>query len=284
MDRFSKFHPAACLLFFIFVICATLIFINPAYCAVSFVCALFCSFRLLGFRRTAAQLKFLLPLVLFSAVLNMLFSGYGSTVLFSVFGMDFTLEPLAYGACAGLMLCAVIIWFLAYSEIISSEKFTSLFGRFAPNIVLIFSTALRFLPLMVKTAAMLKEAQQGLGNETKGLKNTTARFSALVSVSLEQSIETADTMRARGFKKGRRHYSPYSFRAADGVLIFACAALFALQLAAFSLGVYEFEYYEKLRIENAQPVYLAAWAALCLVPIITDLPEEVKWRLLKSKI
>lgn len=54
---------------------------------------------------------------------------------------------------------------------------------------------------MVKTAGEIKEAQQGIGKETKGLKNTLRRFSALVSVSLERSIETADTMRARGFKK-----------------------------------------------------------------------------------
>lgn len=284
MDRFSKFHPAVCLLFFIFVICTTLLFMNPVYSAVSFICALLYALRLSGKRRTAAQLRFALPLVVLSALFNMLFCRYGSTVLFSVFGIDFSLEPLAYGACIGLMLAAAVIWFFSYSEIVTSEKFTALFGRSAPNIVLIFSTALRFLPLMVKTAAELKEAQQGLGNETKGLKNTMARFSALVSISLEQSIETADTMRARGFKKGRRQYSPYAFRAADGVLIFVCTALFAAQIAALALGVFEFEYYEELRILNMQPAFPAAWAALCLIPLITDLPEEVKWRLLRSKI
>lgn len=284
MDRFSKFHPISCLLFFIFVFCTTLLFINPVYSAVSFICALLYALHLSGLRRAAAQLRLALPVIVLSAAFNMLFCRYGSTVLFSVFGIDFLLEPLAYGACIGMMLGAVMIWFFSYSEIITSEKFTSIFGRFAPNTVLIFSTALRFLPLMVKTAAELKEAQQGLGNEAKGLKNTMARFSALVSISMEQSIETADTMRARGYKKGRRHYSPYAFKAADGVLLLACAALFAAQIAAFAFGVFEFEYYDELRILNVQPAFAAAWAALCLIPLLTDLPEEVKWRLLRSKI
>lgn len=84
--------------------------------------------------------------------------------------MEFSFEPLAYGACIGIMLSAVIVWFSAYSEIITSEKFTALFGWLAPNLVLTFSTALRFLPLMINTASQLKEAQQGIDNETSGLK------------------------------------------------------------------------------------------------------------------
>ncbi len=284
MDRFSKFHPAVCLLFFLFVIVVTLFFINPVYSGVSFVCALLYSLRLLGGRKTAAQLKFALPLVVIAALFNMLFCRYGQTVLFSVFGIDFSLEPLVYGACLGVMLSAVIIWFSAYSEIITSEKFTALFGRFAPNTVLIFSMVLRFLPLMLKTAQEIKEAQQGLGNETKGLKNTLRRFSALVSVSLERSIETADAMRARGFKKGRRHYSPYKFNAADGAFILVFCALFAFQIVAFALGKFNFEYYENLRLTDISIPALLLWVLFGVLPLITDLSEDIKWQLLKSGI
>ena len=169
MDRFSKFHPAVCLFFFLFVIVITLVYINPVHAALSLVCALLYSLRLLGVQRTAAQLKFSLPLILIAALFNMLFCRYGQTVLFSVFQIGFSLEPLAYGACLGTMLAAVLVWFSAYSEIITSEKFTALFGRFAPNTVLIFSMVLRFLPLMVKTAGEIKEAQQGISKKAGGI-------------------------------------------------------------------------------------------------------------------
>ena len=82
MDRFSKFHPAVCLFFFLFVIVITLVYINPVHAALSLVCALLYSLRLLGVRRTAAQLKFSLPLILIAALFNMLFCRYGQTVLF----------------------------------------------------------------------------------------------------------------------------------------------------------------------------------------------------------
>lgn len=284
MDRFSKFHPAVCLLFFIFVIAVTLVYINPVYSAASLVCALLYSLRLLGVRRTASQLKFAMPVIILAAVFNMLFCKYGQTVLFTIADVAFSLEPLVYGACIGVMLCAVIVWFSAYSEIITSEKFTALFGRFAPNLVLTFSTSLRFLPLMIKTASDLKEAQQGIGNETKGLKNTMRRFSALVSISLEQSIETAQTMRARGFKKGMRHYSPYKFRSADAVFIVISAVLCAVQVYAMVRGAFDFEYYDNLRISGVNIPVLVLWLVLCLMPLVTDLSEDIRWRLLKSKI
>lgn len=284
MDRFSKFHPAVCLLFFIFVIAVTLVYINPVYSAASLVCALLYSLRLLGVRRTASQLKFAMPVIILAAVFNMLFCRYGQTELFTIADVAFSLEPLVYGACIGVMLCAVIVWFSAYSEIITSEKFTALFGRFAPNLVLTFSTSLRFLPLMIKTASDLKEAQQGIGNETKGLKNTMRRFSALVSISLEQSIETAQTMRARGFKKGMRHYSPYKFRSADAVFIVISAVLCAVQVYAMVRGAFDFEYYDNLRISGVNIPVLVLWLVLCLMPLVTDLSEDIRWRLLKSKI
>lgn len=284
MDRFSKFHPAVCLLFFIFVIAVTLVYINPVHSAASLVCALLYSLRLLGVRRTASQLKFTMPVIILAAVFNMLFCRYGQTVLFTIADVAFSLEPLVYGACIGVMLCAVIVWFSAYSEIITSEKFTALFGRFAPNLVLTFSTSLRFLPLMIKTASDLKEAQQGIGNETKGLKNTMRRFSALVSISLEQSIETAQTMRARGFKKGMRHYSPYKFRTADAVFIVLSAVLCAGQVYTMVRGAFDFEYYDNLRISGVNIPVLVLWLVLCLMPLVTDLSEDIRWRLLKSKI
>lgn len=284
MDRFSKFHPAVCLLFFIFVIAVTLVYINPVHSAASLVCALLYSLRLLGVRRTASQLKFAMPVIILAAVFNMLFCRYGQAVLFTIADVAFSLEPLVYGACIGVMLCAVIVWFSAYSEIITSEKFTALFGRFAPNLVLTFSTSLRFLPLMIKTASDLKEAQQGIGNETKGLKNTMRRFSALVSISLEQSIETAQTMRARGFKKGMRHYSPYKFRSADAVFIVISAVLCAVQVYAMVRGAFDFEYYDNLRISGVNIPVLVLWLVLCLMPLVTDLSEDIRWRLLKSKI
>ncbi|MCD7796864.1 MAG: hypothetical protein LUG95_04460 [Clostridiales bacterium] len=57
--------------------------------------------------------SFIIPLTLLSAVFNMLFAYYGDTVLFTLFSRDFTLEPLFYGFCRGMMFSTVICGFPA---------------------------------------------------------------------------------------------------------------------------------------------------------------------------
>lgn len=284
MDRFSKFHPAVCLLFFIFVMLVTALAADPVRCGVSLAAAALWSFRVLGARGAAKRLAFALPAVPLAAVFNMLFGRYGETRLFSLFGAPFTLEALAAGAATGLMLAALMLWFALYSAVLPSEKFTAVFGRFAPGTVLTLSCALGFLPQMAQTARLIKEAQQGLGEPVSGLKNTAKRFSALVGISLENSVQTADAMLARGFKGARRRYSPYRFRAADCAALVFIIALFAAQLALMLSGTYDFEYTGALALENTDAATPVLWAALCLFPLAVDVWEDAKWRLLRSKI
>ena len=133
----------------------------------------------------------------------------------------------------------------------------------------------------------VKQTHEGIKSPPgrKGLKNTMRRFSALVSVSLERSIETADTMRARGFGKNkRRHFSPYVFRAADAVLAAAFVILFITQAAAYFSGAFAFSYTNTLVIQRFSAPALVLWAVLCVLPLVIDLAEDVKWRFLKSKI
>lgn len=110
MDRFAKFHPAVCFLFFLFVFVLTPVFINPVFGAISFAAAFFYELKACGKTTALGTVKFVLPLSVLVAVFNMLFCRYGKTTLFSVFGIKMNLEPLVYGVCTGLMLGALIMW------------------------------------------------------------------------------------------------------------------------------------------------------------------------------
>lgn len=285
MDRFAKFHPAVCFLFFLFVFVLTPVFINPVFGAISFAAAFFYELKACGKTAALGTVKFALPLSVLVAVFNMLFCRYGKTTLFSVFEIKMNLEPLVYGVCTGLMLGALIMWFASYNEVVTSEKIAALFGGFAPSLVLTFSMAMRFVPLMVKTANQIKEAQQGLGNEIKGVKNGVARFSALVSMSLERSMEISDSMRARGFGKGKhRGFSRYEFRAGDAVLMCCFTAAFVFEIIMRCAGAFEFLYQSRIEIKSANPVVAAVFAAVCFLPLAVDVWEDAKWLILKSKI
>ncbi len=285
MDRFSKFHPAVCFSFFAAVIVLTLLFINPVYPAVSFAFSSLYLLRLRGRAAVSQLFKLSLPLAAAVALFNMLFVRRGSVLLFSLFGRAFYLEGLAYGACLGLMLGAVLMWFSCYMQVMSSERFTSLFGRLAPNTALMISMVFRFIPNMLKTAAEIRDAQLGLGNEVKGVKNTLGRFSALVSISLEASIETADAMRAKGFGKGkRRFYNRYRLRTADYLLLPLLLLLFAAELFAKSIGTFDFFFADGLEIKGFSLPALLGFIFLAAMPVIIDFKEDIKWHFLKQKI
>ena len=285
MDRFSKFHPIVSFSFFIAVIVLTLVFSNSVYCPLSLLCAFCYTARLKGKTAVSFFCKFTIPVALFAAIFNMLFSRYGNTMIFSVKDINFTLEALTAGALTGVMIGAVMTWFSAYNEIITADKFMALFGGFAPNLALLFSMILRFIPLMVKTAGEIKEAHAGLGYETKGLKNTITRFSALISISLEKSIETADTMKSRGFgTKKRGFYSAFEFRKSDiAALIFVVVSLIYLSVSC-SADIAQITFNPIVEIKSVNYFNAFIFLIFSLFPLIADLTEDIKWLLLKSKI
>lgn len=285
MDRFSKFHPIAGFSFFMLAIILTLIFINPVFLSISFICSFLYLLKLNGKSVFGTFFKFILPLVLLVGIFNMVFCHYGETVLFTIKRFDFTLECFLYGICTGLMLASVIMWFSAYNEIITSEKFMALFGKYAPNLALLFSMVLRFIPLMKKTADEIKEARTGIGQETAGVKNTMNRFSALVSICLEKSIDTADSMKARGFGAGKRStYSKYRFKKADAAVLLIIFVCFIYCIAVKVSGGFEFLYNPAIVLNKADYISPVVFFIFCLIPLLADFTEDVKWLYLKSKI
>ncbi len=88
---------------------------------------------------TLFSLYGLLPLLLFSAVLNPLFNHEGATILtYLPDGNPLTLESMLYGVSAAAMMVTVILWFSCYNSVMTSDKFLYLFGRVIPALSLLF--------------------------------------------------------------------------------------------------------------------------------------------------
>lgn len=284
MGRFSEFYPTVCFSYFMAVILLTVLLGNPVYIMFSFVFAFLYRLKIAG-KNAVSSLKFILPVIFLTGVFNMLFSHFGFTRLFSLGSYDFTLESLLFGLSTGVMLGAVILWFLCYTDVVTSEKFIAVFGGFTPNTALLFSMVLRFIPLMVKTSNEIKEANIGLGNEIKGLKNSINRFSCLVSISLEKSMETADAMRSRGFGNGKRKpFNRYKFNVSDGVFSTVLLVLFSAVFVSYILKINEFAFEPKMVFQNNSAVFYILFAVLAAAPVAVDLAGEIKWHFLKSKI
>lgn len=158
-------------------------------------------------RRDAWRLlvAMMLALVVLAAI-NPLFNTLGDTVLFTYLGTrPYTLEALAYGASTAVMFVSVMLWFACYAQVMSTDKFTYLFGRRAPALTLVLTMTLRLVPSYVRKARQISMARRCAGlSMTQGSMRERARdgaslLSALTSWALEGAVTMADSMRSRGY-------------------------------------------------------------------------------------
>lgn len=248
-----------------------------------------------GAKATGLLFKGALPLFLFTGIINPAFSHAGETILcYLPTGNPLTLESILYGISAGIMLVSVLLWFACFSEVVTSDKFVYLFGRMIPAMSLLLSMTLRFIPRFKLQFHKVQEVQKTLGRDTANgnilsrIKNAVACFSVVVTWSMENAIETSDSMKSRGYGTRRRTaYSIYRFTDRDRIAL-AFLAFCALFLSAGGIsGNLFWRYYPNMRGVLAQPLTVslqAVYLLLCFLPVFIDRKEERMWKRLRSSI
>lgn len=284
MDRFSKYNPKSTFLFFLFVILLAIIIMHPFYLAVSFLSAFVYKILLNGKKAFSYLFKFIIPLVVFVAVFNFIFAHYGDTVLFVISDIYFTFESLFYGLCQGLMVAGVITWFSNYSTVVTSERFLSVFGSVAPNTALIFSSVLSFIPRLEKNYTEIRDARKLLDENSSKFKSTLNIFSAVVTMTLEQSISLGDSMKARGFSSKRKVYSKYRFNLKDLMLLIFTIVVFILLSAYIIADRLTFIYEPVVEMGDFAILPFVLYSVLAFLPVLIDFSEDIRWRILKQRI
>lgn len=293
-DIFDRCHPAVNFLYFALVLGFTMFLMHPVSLAVSIVSAAVYAVQLNGAGAVKRSMKCLLPMAPLAAVVNPAFNHAGVTIIMYLPGGNpLTLESILYGLAASGMLLAALLWFSCVTAVLTTDKFVYLFGRIAPALGLVLSMTVRFVP---RFAARFREAraarrclapagQEGL---IARLRELAAVLSAMVSWSMENAMDTADSMKSRGWGlPGRTAYTVYRLTDRDrGLLLWlGLAGVFLLSCAAS--GAMDWRYYPTVRGSltgvlpvSGQIVYLA----LCLTPVILNGWEAVQWKRLHSGI
>lgn len=201
MKAFANYHPAVLLLYFLSVLLVGMFVTNPVLQLTMLLGAvLFC--LMLPHRSGGAG--FYVPMFLLVAVTNPLFSHNGVTPLFYLNGNPVTLEAFVYGAAIAVMVVGVMLWCACYSAVMTSDKFLCLFGRVIPKLALVLSMALRFIPMFKRQMHKVNRAQKAMGlYGSKSLvdkgRSALRVFLTMISWSLENAIDTAASMKARGY-------------------------------------------------------------------------------------
>lgn len=294
MSEFKHYHPIVTAVYYVAVIIFSAILLNPVCLIISGVCG-FAYSCILGGRRTLKfNLLCILPMFAAAALINPAFNHEGVTIIkYFPNGNPLTLESVVYGIAAAAMIASVIFQFSAFNNIMTSDKIIFLFGRIIPSFSLIVSMTLRFIPrlgrLIRETADGRKCINRGIadGGILKRAKNGIEILSAVITRSLDDSVDTADSMRGRGYGlSGRTSYSDYIFERRDAIALTLILALSAYIICGNVTGGFYFRYFPSIRqtVISAYSISLcAAYLILFALPIIIGVKEELRWKNLKSR-
>lgn len=280
---FSLAHPAVILSYFIAALVACMCTLNPLFVLISLVGASLLALATAGARRTGRALLVFVPAFLIITASNALFNHLGETILFTRGLFSLSLEALIYGATSALMLLAVILWFVCYQEVMTNDKFLSLFGRVMPATSLVITMIFRFIPRLGQQGHDVLMSQKTLfGDAAEGKRSAVAYSARVTSVlmgwSLEQSIETADSMRARGYGVHHRgRYSPYRFTRADAVAVCLLVALIIVNAISLMQARDNVLFYPYFSLKFPPLTQMLAYGALVFFPFLHELKGVRSW-------
>ena len=292
-DSFSRLHPIVGIVYFAAVISFSMFLMNPVCLAVSLSCAVANAVQLNGQKTVLFGLKFILPTAVLVMLINPIVNHSGVTILtYLPWDNPLTLESVVYGIASAVMLSSVVFWFSSFNKVMTADKLVYLFGKIAPALGLLLSMAFRFVPRFSAQFREVRTARKLLGREKSGfiekIKDAVRVISVMLSHSLEDSIETADSMKARGYGlKGRTAYSNYSFTKRDAIVLLLICISTASLIVLRVFGTAKYRYFPSVKGELTgidSVIFFTLYFLLMIMPFVINIWEGIRWKRLQSAI
>lgn len=285
---FRSLHPSVALLFYSGLLLLTALLVHPVY----LLTGLLALTALLVMQGQGGRLLRGLPFYLLMAgsvaVLNPLFSHRGSHILFYLWDNPITLEAILYGLLMMLVLLTLFILFISYNYTVTADKFMYLFAGIAPRSALLTLMVLRFVPLFQRRLRQITMLQRtrgidtGTGNLRKRMKDGMTLLKVLLTWSLEEALQTADSMKARGYGVRRRSvYGVYRLERRDILLLLWLAATGLIAVSGWLQGHGVLEIYPRIRQTDwswGESVTYAAFCLFIVVPLYVEGKEKWLWK------
>ena len=267
---FDACHACVPAVLFASILLLTMFSVQPVLVALSLTGALAFSALARGPRATLVCLA------------NPLFSASGSTLLVRLGPVCVYAESLAYGAVMGALMVSVVVWFEDAAAVLTQDRLLSLGRGGSSSVALVVSMASQLTPQLLRRSRGVEASLSACSaaGPRPGLRERLTRESGqLMTWALEDSLERADAMRARGWESDARRtsYRADILRESDaaktcGVVVLALLCAF---LAAVACGQWSFY--------PVMPALVCWWgyapyAALMLLPAVAAVAERIRWR------
>jgi energy-coupling factor transport system permease protein len=297
---FQRLHPLAALLY-VFVLFVLVMFSdNPLYLVLLLMIIGLAIWSADGLKDWETSLVFGLTMTIMIIIINALFVRSGDTILWygphvPVIGkMNVSLEAIFFGIVMGLRLLAVISVFVLYTCMVHPDKILSVFARFTSKSALVLTMSTRLFPLFRQRLHSIREVQMVRGVDYRQgaylerLRKYAALYNNLLVTSLEDALEMAEAMQARGYGVGKKRsrYQADIWRPRDSIVAASSAAALLIGVYGTLSGVSRFEFYPILGYlisSSMSVVILALITGLLSVPLMAGWGWH-RWSFIKSKI
>jgi len=293
MNSFANYHPFVLFAYYLAVISISMFLLHPIILGLSLLGSLVFFALLTSMKKILWAIGFYVLVFLLIAVTNPIFVHKGETILFFLNDNPVTLEAIIYGFVIATMLVAVIFWSKSYSHLMTSDKFIYLFGKIIPKLSLVISMALRFIPMFKEQIKKVNQTQKTLGLYTSNsltdrVLSAIRTFNSILTWSFENSINQADSMKARGYGlKGRTNFSLFKWFLGDVVTLSVIIASFGLVIYFNVKQLYVFDYYpvvSSIQLSINHLLQFVIVFILMILPTLIEVKENLQWKYLRSKI
>lgn len=286
----KNYHPAAAFLCVFCPAALTMLLFHPLALAASF-CGAFTACMFCCRKSAVSLLKITLPFSAVIIVFNSLVNHRGNTVLFRLLGNKVTLESVLYGFFSALLILSVSLWFCLLNAVISQQKAMFLFAGIAPSATMLVTMTSRAIPLLKQRSEQINNAARYLYARENGMKEKMSRsvkkLSTLLLWSMEESVDTADSMKARGYDIDRRQrrtsYLSYAVTAGDLLVIAVTLVLSAFTVAGILYPAFACDVFSKnMIISSVEPENSVYWAALFFTmafPFFIEVFDRIRYNI-----
>ncbi len=285
---FSSLHPAVCFAYYVGVLLLGMLLLHPLFLLTAITILIVLQFYHDGGERLRKQLPLYMLMGGSIALLNPLFSHRGRVILFYFLDQPITLESVLYGVTMMLSLLLILLAFLSFYQVITTDKFMYLFSSVAPKTALLTSVAIRFVPLLKRRLKQISLVQRTngidvkVGSLRKRMRDGMTLLRVLITWSLEEALQTADSMKARGYNTGRRsHYVVYRMERRDWTVLLFLAGASAVSIAGWMRGYGTLQIYPTLAAIHfawGDGIVFTSFCAFLLLPIYFEREERLRWK------
>lgn len=289
MDNgFRSLHPFVIFLYYVLAIAMIMLYQHPFF--LTFACLL-----LVIFNFVLDQGKMLKKWVSMMIVLSLLFliltpltNHRGSHILFYLFNSAITLEALVQGLLNALTLIVILTLTITFNYCMTSDKFLFLFSKWMPKWSLLVMLSVRFVPLLNRRLMEITTVQKGKGLSVASgplkqrVKHGLLLVQVLLTWSLEDGIQTADSMSARAYGLQKRtKYTPYKLHMNDGFMILILAGLTGTGIFGWWLGdgvLTLTPFLEPTILYGREWVFFTIYVLIIGFPLIVEGKEAIQWQ------